>query len=171
VEGSRLTSEERAWLAGLLEGEGCFYLHAPNSARRSKQPKLVVQLRMTDKDVVERAATLMGGCKVRDDRPATETSKALYCATVYGLRAEDVMRTVKPIMGERRAAKITECLAVPNLSHYPKIDLQYRTEKPCKRCGLTKPLTDFWRRGLCRGKICGDGHEAQCRDCRRKVKP
>lgn len=48
-----------AWLAGLLEGEGCFY-----SRRRGKDGvALGIALTMTDEDVVRHAATV-GGCGI-----------------------------------------------------------------------------------------------------------
>lgn len=43
------------WLAGLLEGEGCFSVRQ-DGQRRS--PKVLIN--MTDKDVIERVAALVG---------------------------------------------------------------------------------------------------------------
>lgn len=39
-----------------------------------------------------------------------------------------------------------------------------RTEKPCKRCGLIKPLTDFTP-----NKRTADGRQYQCRECIQKT--
>lgn len=84
---------ELAWLAGLLEGEGCFgYYSYPT-----------VKLEMTDRDVVERAHPWFAGsvCEYRrgDDQPT-------FTVRVTGERAIRLMLQVRPHMGARRSAKI-----------------------------------------------------------------
>lgn len=49
-----MNTEERSWLAGILEGEGAFYL------RKDKPSVLVIEVEMTDKDVIDRVAALFG---------------------------------------------------------------------------------------------------------------
>ena len=112
--------EEIIWLAGLLEGEGYFGIH-PDRRPGDRRGRLEVRLKMTDRDVVERAAGLFpSGASVRpviDPRPRKSDC---YRIGWNGATAESVMRAVLPYMGERRAAKIRECLATPNLSHHPR---------------------------------------------------
>ena len=100
-----------AWLAGILEGEGCFQLHR-NSGGRSPVARL--QLKMTDLDVVQRAAQIMcSEDKVKEiPRPDSfkEHYKTQYLCVVYGQTAKDVMRAILPYMGERRSEKIREVL-------------------------------------------------------------
>ena len=102
--------EERnlCWLAGLLEGEGCFALR-----RHSNRPRAIgspsIQLQMTDRDVVERAAFLL-------DRPVHQRVKADGRKTVYivelcGRAAIPMMEMLLPYMGKRRADKIREIIA------------------------------------------------------------
>ena len=97
--------QESAWLAGLLEGEGHFRMIG-NTAR--------VELEMTDLDVVERAtmvAPLGPKAKIRSrTRADHERAKRIHRASWCGQQAINVMRRVQPYMGERRKARINECL-------------------------------------------------------------
>jgi hypothetical protein len=95
---------ELCWLAGLLEGEGCFQ----NRSDRYFSP--LIQLIMTDKDVVVRAAKAMGAHKVVQPTTKTSAGTVLYRVNVYGTVAADLMRSLLPHMGERRSRKITEIL-------------------------------------------------------------
>ncbi len=117
-----MTDLEIAWFAGLLEGEGWFRAYL-SSQHPSWRPRLLVGLKMNDRDVVERAAALVGGkTKIRTERPREIKWSDSYRIEWNGKDAEHVMRTILPYMGQRRSAKIRECLATPNLSHYPKED-------------------------------------------------
>jgi hypothetical protein len=109
---------EAAWLAGLLEGEGCFGLqHVGNPKRRNA---IRVSVKMCDEDVVQMAACLMDAkVRARKDNRKDEFNDTYECS-VSGRKAEDVMLAVRPYMGQRRSAKIDELLEVPNLSHHPK---------------------------------------------------
>jgi hypothetical protein len=75
---------------------------------------------MTDKDVVVRATEVMPTSRKvavrKDERRPTFTD--CYAISWGGIQAENLMRRVLPYMGERRKAKIEECLATPNLSHH-----------------------------------------------------
>ena len=104
---------EIAWIAGLLEGEGCFTF--------SKGPNVV--LSMTDKDVVERAASLMGAKVIARD-PKNIKWKRIYCARVHGYQAIAWMLTIYSFMGERRKEKIIE-----NIAKWKKTKQQPRARK------------------------------------------
>jgi hypothetical protein len=99
-----ITSTQIGWLAGLLEGEGYF-------AYREVQG-LTIQISMTDFDVIHRVSSLLGfgsihKCPARPDRKQAWRWSAGGQPQVAGL-----MMTLLPLMGERRAAKIRECLAL-----------------------------------------------------------
>lgn len=96
---NRLTDLELAWLAGLLEGEGCF----THSYRRGINFAPKIQLAMTDEDVVLRAQALMGG-RVRSS--TREPWKTLYTVIVSGAAAVALMRQLLPHMGERRSDRM-----------------------------------------------------------------
>jgi len=91
---------ELAWLAGLMEGEGCFAF--------GTSPKITIS--MTDKDVMEKAALLMVAPCRRINRP-TITGKDVFRAELYGNPAIVLMEKLLPFMGERRSTKIREVLS------------------------------------------------------------
>lgn len=95
---------DRYWLAGLLEGEGSFTYHRQTRGRYV--PKVIV--RMTDLDVVERAAALMGSRIHTQKRLGGH--KDLHGTAVTGKRAVRLMRSLLPLMGERRSTQIRRFL-------------------------------------------------------------
>lgn len=95
-----------AWLAGLLEGEGSF-LKAPPSSPNC--PRIILE--MTDQDVVERAATLMGGYAVQRVNLRNALWKPAYRVSIKGSHAVALMRILYPAMGARRRAQIDAALA------------------------------------------------------------
>jgi hypothetical protein len=94
------------WLAGLLEGEGCFtyYFHKTNGCFQ-----VGISLGMTDLDVVQHAAAILGSTVtfVRQDLRST---KKFYRTDCHGPRAIGWMQTLYPLMGIRRRAKIADCV-------------------------------------------------------------
>lgn len=94
------TTEDLIWLAGLLEGEGSFDLH------KGKYPR--IRVGMTDRDVVGRAATLLGAQVRTTLRP--KPLSATFHAEVSGARAAEAMAQLLPHMGARRSSKIATVL-------------------------------------------------------------
>jgi hypothetical protein len=113
-----VTVKQIGWLAGLLEGEGCFYVNGSSS--------IGIRLSMTDKDVVECAARLM---QSKPGNPSVRggNRKPIYYTAVNGLSAASWMMTVWPLMGERRQAKIAECLQL-----WRSQPVQNKDKKVCK---------------------------------------
>lgn len=113
--------QEIIWLAGLLEGEGCFYmdrqLSRSGSGEYTRCPKISVG--MIDQDVIAHAARLFG-TKVHAAKPYRE-DKRIYTASAYGLKAVWLMRAVLPWMGARRSEKISEVLKAHQdyIKNYP----------------------------------------------------
>lgn len=95
-----MTSEQSAWLAGLLDGEGCF--DAPR-----KNPR--IRVKMSDHDVILRAADLMGAT-THQETARFDHHKPLMVAQITGDRAVSVMRAVLPWLGARRSAKVLELI-------------------------------------------------------------
>lgn len=97
---------EIGWLVGLLEGEGSFVY--------SKGTQ-VVQLKMTDEDIVLRYADyverLTGqSVHVGVFSPKEGNRAPIFYCTITGERARIVMRTIVPYMGTRRKQRIWQCL-------------------------------------------------------------
>jgi len=95
-----MNRDDLIWLAGLLEGEGAFDLH------RGKYPR--IRVGMTDRDVIGRAATLLGGNVRLSLKPAP--AKAMWHVEVSGAKALAAMTLLLPFMGARRSAKIAEVM-------------------------------------------------------------
>jgi hypothetical protein len=89
-----------AWLAGLLEGEGCFTFNSSP----------FIALQMTDLDVMEKATKLMG-CKLRPSK-LKENRKQVYRTSLHAAKALELMRLILPFMGLRRSEKIREVMAL-----------------------------------------------------------
>ena len=96
-----LTDGEAIYLAGLLEGEGCFDAQGAN-------PR--VRVKMTDLDIIMRAANLMGSTYYGDPGGLAKGHKMAYVAQVTGHRAAHVMRSILPHMGIRRSGRIVDLL-------------------------------------------------------------
>lgn len=99
------------WIAGLLEGEGCFYLTTRRNSDGSPRPLLSVLCQMTDEDVIERLAELIGFGNVNRREPKQSNWKPVWtwqCSDVE--RLLPLLTALRPIMGARRADKIDQML-------------------------------------------------------------
>jgi hypothetical protein len=97
------------WLAGLLEGEGCFLL------TNTRQP--AIQLSMSDLDVVERAKSICGvDNKInpldihRNDRYKIKGNRTIYRLVICSTNAVQWMMTIYSLMSDRRKDKIKKIL-------------------------------------------------------------
>jgi hypothetical protein len=95
-----LSEIQAAWLAGLIDGEGCF--DAPRGNPR-------IRIKMSDLDVVLRAADLMGA-RTYMETPREDYFKPCMVAQITGDRAAAVMRALLPYLGSRRSGKATEII-------------------------------------------------------------
>ncbi|QGH78304.1 HNH endonuclease [Streptomyces phage Tribute] len=105
-----MKSNDLAWLAGLLEGEGSFMtIKSHVKGKVYLYPKIVVT--MTDLDVIQRAATLLGNAVYNVPLQKNGVSKLKqYQAQISGAKAADLMKELLPHMGRRRSEKIREIL-------------------------------------------------------------
>jgi len=89
------------WLAGLLEGEGCF-----TEYKKDHTPVLMVG--MTDKDVIDRVAKLLGinwhYMRVKAGH------KPCYYVRLTHRKAIQWMMTLYTLLGSRRQARIREII-------------------------------------------------------------
>lgn len=99
---ARILFLDIVWLAGLLEGEGCFGFSG------SKVGSARVALAMTDNDVVGRAAKLLNS-KI-NHRVRGGQYKDVFATAVYGSQAAGWMMTLYSLMGQRRRETIKTSL-------------------------------------------------------------
>lgn len=101
-----ITASQINWIAGLLEGEGTFNFST------AKRPSIRIALSMTDKDVIEKFANIVGfGVIYKIDASRYGVSKkSQYRWECAGNRAAGLMMTVYSLLGERRQARIRELL-------------------------------------------------------------
>jgi len=96
--------QETLWLAGLMEGEGSF---SPRTRKnRYINNAMVIQLSMTDEDVVRHAALVMGVPVKGPYRPKKSHHKTYWTISFGGDKAEEVCKRILPFMGQRRKASI-----------------------------------------------------------------
>lgn len=133
-----MDDRERYWLAGLLEGEGTF-LKGPPSAPRCA----IVRVAMTDQDVVEHAARLLGRGVTPWDRKRDPPRKRVYITQIKGLPAVELMTILRGVMGQRRRGQIDAALAAPRPLH-ARANIRRAT---CRVAGCESPIR---ARQLCR---------------------
>lgn len=101
-----MTVTEIAWLAGLLEGEGCFQLRKSGGYKGS----ICIALQMTDKDTVEKASKLLKGTFYGPHGPYGVSKLPTWQTMVFGKRAAEIMMSVFVFLGARRQQKVKELL-------------------------------------------------------------
>ncbi len=94
---------EWAWIAGLFEGEGSII-------KRTKSPGYNLVLSMSDKDVVERLHSFVGG-HLYVVPPRQSHHKVQYRWELFNrLEVGLVLTKILPYLGERRTAKAVEAI-------------------------------------------------------------
>ena len=126
---------DTAWLAGLLEGEGCFRWD-------NRTPRIM--LRMTDKDIVSRAAALLGSKCLGPYLKKNKKHKPAYQTDLGGIVAYNWMKSLLPFMGIRRSTKIKEVIAIFDKQHWSKQDWQHFSTKRERKANGT------WCKGTCK---------------------
>lgn len=95
-----------AWLAGIVEGEGCIHIR---SKERSRGVALIVA--MTDEDIVARVHNIAGAGTVRQLAPRRHGYKTLHTWKVtYRHDVAAILNALLPHLGNRRSAKARSAL-------------------------------------------------------------
>jgi hypothetical protein len=130
-----ISDTELAWLAGLLEGEGSFLMYrCHKGGREYRYPKIVVG--MTDLDVIEHAASLLGENKVYPLPPSKQGErKPAFRAHVSGRKAADLMHQLYPLLGQRRRARIDQILT----EYEAQEPTQARRRRSCSEMAANRP--------------------------------
>jgi len=99
---NNISKENVHWLAGLLEGEGSFFVR---KLKNHSYPTVMVK--MCDKDIIDRLQKITGIGKIYCKQPKNLNWKTAWAWQVSKTHdALDVMRSVRSIMGNRRKEKI-----------------------------------------------------------------
>lgn len=123
------------WLAGLLEGEGCFTI-----SKDGTYAYPIISVKMCDQDIVLRAARQLGASGTTRQEPRREGWNVTYSAKIGGHDAEVWMRMLRPFMGRRRAAAIDGALS----AYHP-----IRLVTPPQTCVVVGCAAAHRARGLC----------------------
>jgi hypothetical protein len=163
-----MTEVEIAWLAGLLEGEGCFSVTQRLEHNRLTT-RVSVVLVMTDEDVVYRAQALTGlGRLYYDARDKVPNNKPVYIWRV-AVVAEVVplLQCLLPYMGHRRTARINQALAVVEVAlesrrrkHGTRECYEYERCR-CEKCCTAKARVNA-RRIRKKVKLDASGSSVEC---------
>jgi len=94
-----------AWLAGLIEGEGCISWNGKRDGYGTPQ----IQVSMSDRDVVERMATLLES-SLRGPYDKGPGNKQQWSTSICGRNAIGWLMTLFPFFGERRRYKTKQVL-------------------------------------------------------------
>ncbi len=117
------------WVAGIVEGEGCFMWHYRRASVGNPSPRF--QLQMNDRDVVDRFAELVGqGNAVCRQSRRSPQRHDLHRLTLDGAKCVDLMVLVRPWMGERRRKKIDALLTKMGLTRKTTIPANSAPEVP-----------------------------------------
>jgi hypothetical protein len=101
----RLTKSELWWIAGLLEGEGCFTIQD----RMKKWASLRIEMQTADRDVLERVVEFTGLGKVNGPyKTRAAHHSPMYGWHLYGRTAIAFVAKVYPLLCDRRRARIEE---------------------------------------------------------------
>lgn len=145
-----ITVKEIYWLAGLLDGEGCFSETAGARLLTGRGPTSLVQLTMTDRDTVQRAAHLLGypgQLKLIHKKPPR---KVQWAFRLVGRRAVGTMMTIYSLMSDRRQARIRELLRHWRLRPWKSHGGDHRT---C-RCGKSFIVKSKGPNDWTTGRLC-----------------
>jgi hypothetical protein len=124
-----------AWAAGLFEGEGSISID-----KRNDVPAL--HMSMTDKDVVERFAEIVGVGSITH-RPYEPPLKEQWAWQASGTNAVNVLNELLPWLGARRRARAEEVLA-----RRAAVVAEATAPRVCPGCGTTfaTPYYSGWRK-------------------------
>lgn len=119
--------QEIAWAAGLFEGEG----HCGLAPQRNRDlPTARMELSMTDRDVVERFARVIGYGTVHVNQRPTRNDKPVYRWSISGERAIEVALLLLPHLGTRRSKRIGEVVQAHRESREQAV-----APRQCLGCG------------------------------------
>ena len=105
-----MTDMEAVWLAAIVDGEGCLCVKLHDGGR----PVLVLDVRNTDKAIIERCYALAGCGSLWWNEPTAPQRKAVATWQASGQAAQDVIRRISPyLVGVERRRRAELALQFP----------------------------------------------------------
>jgi len=99
-----------AWAAGILEGEGCFFIYDRNIRTGSKN--IGIRCNMTDEDIILRLKDVFSFGTIHVKSPKKPQHKVGWEWRLEKHSSiEEVINKVLPYLGKRRSSKAKELLA------------------------------------------------------------
>ncbi len=132
---------ELYWIAGFFEGEGCF-------ARCGGT--IVITVSQVQREPLERLKNLLGGHLNKYSQKCIK-GNIYYRWQIYGIKAEEIMKNIFPIMSPKRQAQITVCLNW--YASRPGVNFKKSGRKFCRK-GLHLWIPENIKIDACGGKYC-----------------
>lgn len=146
-----------AWVAGIIEGEGCIQVAQKRLKDGSEYPTFSIRVNMTDEDVVRKLADYVGLGVMRGPIKQSDIGHKPFWS--WTLCQHDhvmlVLNLIHPHMGLRRSLKIDEALAALELR--PQKRWQHGTRNGYEQVG-------------CRCKDCVRSNTRRHAERRRRLK-
>ena len=112
-----ITEIEAAWLAGILEGEGCFDWNRQGEGKRWPR----IRISMCDEDVIHRVKEISGGSASirKENRALKENWRPSFVFQIaHREQVGNILVAIRPWMSERRGKQIDEMLEALGLLTY-----------------------------------------------------
>lgn len=103
-----MTRDDLFYIAGLLEGEGCFtWQRCSRNGKDISYGGVLIDVKMVDKDIIDRYRQIVGAtANQQKHKPSTPNSQTQYGQRISGHAAASLMRELLPLMGVRRSNRI-----------------------------------------------------------------
>lgn len=155
--GMEISETDRAWLAGLVEGEGCFTCNRKSKSNLRYADCPAFAMAMTDLDIVQRAQAVTGLGLIKGPYTKGRSKPIYYWYVSKAHEASALALWLYPYLGERRRSRIRELVE-------PWMALDHFGQQPKTHCLRGHPFdeenTYVWESKSGR-------RERVCRTCRR----
>lgn len=104
---SNIPFEVLAWVAGLIDGEGCIYIRkrtekAPSRKERSPSYALSLTVKMTHKPTIEELKNIFGVGRIHRETPGKLNKKVSWRWAVSTQEGADILRMILPYLKVKR---------------------------------------------------------------------
>lgn len=140
------TTIDWAWLAGLLDGEGCIVI---NRQRCGKRPdlktdsfRLYVQITMGCKATLERCRDITNTGSIQPHTPSKKNSNPAFCWMTNGRDAERILKAIRKYCTTKRP-EVDEALAFASIKPWRPGGKGGNTRKPQQL--VERMIRHYWK--------------------------